>query len=300
MTGSTGNIGSLVAQELIDKGIEVLGLTRSQKSADKLKAQGGIPVMGTLEDLDVLKESAKATDATLHLGFVNDFAHFAEASRVDAAAITAMGEVLKGTDKPLIVTAGTAGLDPNHILTETDTGFMGVEKVMPRRSEFLARQLQEAGVNAYTVRLAPSVHGNGGYGIVSMVIYQAQQAGAVSYFGNGENCWNAVNREDAGHLFVLALDYALKENHPLHVFNAAAEGQIKTIDIATTIADQLHLPLKQLPALELDKLTTEETFDVTNLFGLDIPASSELTQKELGWKPTHVSLLADLKENLKN
>lgn len=56
MTGATGNIGLLVTKELISKGIEVWGLTRSQKSADKLKKMGGMPVMGTLEDLPVLKE----------------------------------------------------------------------------------------------------------------------------------------------------------------------------------------------------------------------------------------------------
>lgn len=298
MTGSTGNIGTLVAKELIKKGIDVLGLTRSQKSADKLKVMGGTPVMGTLEDIDVLKQSAKETDATLHLGFVNDFDHFAEASRVDAEAIAAMGEVLKGTNKPLIVTAGTAGLDPNHILTENDMGFEGVEKIMPRQSEFLARQLIETGVNANVVRLAPSVHGNGGYGIISLIIFQAKKMGAVPYFGDGQNRWNAVNREDAGHLFVLVLDYALQQEHSLHIFNAAAEGQIKTKDIADKISKKLSLPLKAQPALDFENLSTEQAFDVNNLFGLDIPASSELTQKETGWKPEHIGLLEDLEENL--
>lgn len=299
MTGSTGNIGSLVAQELITSGVEVLGLTRSKRSADKLTQMGGTPVMGTLEDLDILQKSAQATDATLHLGFVNDFDHFAQASKIDAAAITTIGDVLKGTDKPLIVTAGTAGLYPNHILTEEDTGFEGIEKVIPRRSEFLARQLVADGVNAYAVRLAPSVHGNGRYGIVSMIIMQAQKTDAVPYFGDGQNRWNAVNRLDAGHLFVLALDYAMKENHPLHIFNAAAEGEIKTKDIADMVAKKLNLPLKVLPAIDYKSLSTKEAFDVNNLFGLDIPTSSELTQKELGWKPAHAGLLQDLDENLK-
>lgn len=298
MTGATGNIGSLVTQELVNKGIEVWGLTRSQRSADKLKQMGGIPVMGTLENLSVLKEMAKKVDAILHLGFVNDFAHFDEASRIDTEAITAIGEVLKGTDKPLIVTAGTAGLDPNHILTENDKGFEGVEKIMPRRSEFLVRQLVDEGVNANVVRLAPSVHGNGGYGIISLVIMQSQENESVTYFGDGQNRWNAIHREDASHLFVKALDYTLKDGHLLHVFNAVAEGQIKTIMIAEVIADKLNLPLQSKTALNFSNLTNEETFDVNNLFGLDIPSSSTLTQSELDWHPTHIDLLNDLKHNL--
>ncbi|HIY91701.1 SDR family oxidoreductase [Companilactobacillus sp. HBUAS56275] len=298
MTGATGYIGTLVAQDLINNGIEVLGLTRSQRSADKLTKMGGVPVMGTLEDIDTLKTSAQNADAVLHLGFVNDFEHFAQASRIDAQAIESFGEVLNGTDRPLIVTAGTAGLDPNHVLTEKDTGFEGVEKVMPRRSEFLARELVDQGINAYVVRLAPSVHGNGRYGIISMIIAQAQKTDKVPYFGDGQNRWNAVNYQDAAKLFVKALDYALSDNHSLHIFNAVGEGQTKTIEIAKVISQKLNLPLESQPNIDFDSLSDEDAFNVNNLFGLDIPADSKLTQKELNWQPINLSLIADLEKNL--
>lgn len=298
MTGATGYIGTLVAQDLINNEVEVLGLTRSQRSADKLTQMGGIPVMGTLEDLDVLKTSAQKSDAVLHLGFVNDFEHFAQASRIDAEAIESFGEVLKGTDKPLIVTAGTAGLNPNHVLTEEDTGFTGVEKVIPRRSEFLARELVEQGINAYTVRLAPSVHGDGRYGIVSIIVAQAQKTGKVPYFGDWQNRWNAVNYRDAANLFVKALEYALGDNHSLHVFNAVGEGQTKTIDIAKAISQKLNLPMESQPEIDFANLSNEDAFNVNNLFGLDIPADSKMTQKELTWQPSNLSLIADLEKNL--
>jgi hypothetical protein len=32
------------------------------------------------------------------------------------------------------------------------------------------------------------------------------------------------------------------------------------------------------------------------MVGIDMPASSVLTQQRLGWKPTHVGLIADLDE----
>lgn len=293
MTGATGYVGTQVAKELIKNNYQVYGLTRSDKSAQKLTGLGGIPVKGTLEDLDILKKSAQDADAILHLGFTNDFDHFDKATKMDQDAIETMGEAIKGTNKPLIVTAGTAGLDPGVVLTENDLGFPGYDDVSPRQSEQTARRLVKEGVNSATVRFAPSVHGDGRYGLISMMVQMAQKNGVVTYFGNGENRWNAVNYLDAAHLFVLALEYRLKNTGEMRVFNAVGEGEVKMIDIVNTIAKKLDLPTKSLPQHE-----TGASFDVTQTFGADYPVSSELTQKELNWKPDHIGLLDDLKENL--
>lgn len=293
MTGATGYVGTQVAKELIKNNYQVYGLTRSDKSAQKLTDLGGIPIMGTLEDLDTLKKSAQEADAILHLGFTNDFDHFDKATKMDQDAIETMGEAIKGTNKPLIVTAGTAGLDPGVVLTENDLGFPGYDDVSPRQSEQTARRLAKEGVNSATVRFAPSVHGDGRYGLISMMAQMAQKNGAVTYFGNGENRWNAVNYLDAAHLFVLALEYRLKNTGDMRVFNAVGEGEVKMIDIVNTIAKKLDLPTKSLPQPKAGA-----SFDVTQTFGADYPASSVLTQNELNWKPDHIGLLDDLKENL--
>lgn len=99
-------------------------------------------------------------------------------------------------------------------------------------------------------------------------------------------------------MFVKALEYALGDNHSLHVFNAVGEGQTKTIDIAKAISQKLNLPMESQPEIDFANLSNEDAFNVNNLFGLDIPADSKMTQKELTWQPSNLSLIADLEKNL--
>ncbi|PMD69799.1 hypothetical protein CBP76_07745 [Companilactobacillus nuruki] len=139
ITGATGNVGSLVTKKLVDSKNEVIGLARSKNSEEKLKLVGATPLRGNLEDLDILKKGATESDATIHLGFVNNFVNPQRANTIDANAINAMGHAIKGTQKPLIVTMRLGGLFPNHILLETDTGFNGIEKIISRKSKLIAR-----------------------------------------------------------------------------------------------------------------------------------------------------------------
>jgi len=108
VTGATGFIGSAVVNELITNGHQVLGLARSEAAAEKLKSVGAEPLYGDLTDLESLKKGALAADAVAHLGFIHDFTRFAEMCEVDRKAIETIGTALIGTEKPFIVTSGTA------------------------------------------------------------------------------------------------------------------------------------------------------------------------------------------------
>jgi nucleoside-diphosphate-sugar epimerase len=284
VTGATGFIGSTLLPELIHAGHQVLGLARSDAGAKFLGSAGVQVQRGELEDLESLRRGAATSDAVIHTAFIHDFAKFKENSDIDRRAIEALGSTLAGSNRPLIVSAGIPPWTPGRLMTE-DTQPPAGHSAMPRVSEETALALVSQGVKAAVMRL-PQVHDAVKQGLVTYLIAIAREKGVSAYVGEGLNRWPAAHVSDVARLYRLAL-----EQHQAGArYHAVGEEGVPLRDIAAAIGRGLKMPVVSISQEE-----SAAHFGFFSFFaGLDLAASSALTQKRLGWRPTGVGMIADL------
>ncbi len=153
VTGATGFIGSAIVQELLGAGHEVLGLARSEEGAQKLAAAGARAYRGDLEDPESLRQGAADSDGVIHTAFIHDFSRFQAVCETDRQAIGILAETLAGSNRPLVVTSGTALVNPGQLATED---MMPATNAHPRLAAEQAAVAEEAnGVRTSVIRLSP-------------------------------------------------------------------------------------------------------------------------------------------------
>jgi nucleoside-diphosphate-sugar epimerase len=287
LTGATGFIGSALVPELINAGHQVIGTARSDAGAQALLDAGAEVHRATLEDPESLRSGAAQADGVIHTAFDHDFSNFVANCEKDKRAIAALGSALAGSDRPLIITSGTGlGSGPHGELASEDV--CNTAHPNPRvASEVAANALLAAGINVSVVRL-PQVHNPYRQGLITPLVAIAREKGVVAYVGDGRNRWPAGHVSDAARLYRLAVE----AREPGARYHAVGEEGVSSREIAEALGRGLNLPVVSIAAEE-----APAHFGWMAMFvGLDMPASSALTQARLGWKPTGPTLIADLDE----
>ena len=290
VTGASGHIASAVIPELLDNGHEVVGLARSDESAEAVAALGAEVRRGDLDDLDGLRAAAAESDGVIHLAFKHEAmltGDFMSAVDSDMAAHRAIGEALVGTDKPFVTTGGTLMLAMAGITgrpgTEDDQSDGGPRVDAANYTISLAQQ----GVRSAVIRLAPMVHSDlDHHGFTHALIGFARDSGVAAYTEDGSNRWPAANTHDIGVLYRLALEQAPAGS----TFHGVGDTGLPRQVIAETIAGKLGVGTKSI--------TTEEAPQylgfLAGFAGLDNPTSNDKTREVLGWEPTHPGWVEDV------
>lgn len=287
LTGATGFIGSALVPELIQAGHHVIGMTRSDDGARALEAAGAEVHRGTLEDPDSLRSGAAQADAVIHTAFDHDFTKFVENCEKDKRAIAALGSALAGSDRPLVITSGTGMGSGQHGEPALEDVF-NTSHPNPRiASELAGNALLETGINVSVVRL-PQVHNPFKQGLISPLVAVAREKGVSAYVGDGLNRWPAGHLSDVARLYRLAVEAGNQGAR----YHAVGEEGITSRAIAESLGRGLNLPVASITAEE-----AAAHFGWMGMFvGLDMPASSALTQARLGWIPTGPTLIEDLNQ----
>jgi nucleoside-diphosphate-sugar epimerase len=302
VTGASGWVGRGVVPELTAAGHDVVGLARSGAAADALTAAGVEVCMGSLDDLDTLRDAAASSDGVIHLAFKHDIAFsgdFAGATAADRRAIETFGEALEGSDRPFVIASGilaVLGLPPGVVATERDglvapaaNGAIPISGAHDRiANAHYALALAERGIRSSVVRLPPSKHGEGDNGFIPLAIGFARAKGAAAYVGDGANRWPAVHRDDAAELFRLALVSAPAGS----VLHAVGDEGVPIREVAEIFADRLGVPAVSVTPDQAG----EYVGFLGHFWGFDGPASARITSALLGWEPRRPRLIADLED----
>jgi nucleoside-diphosphate-sugar epimerase len=288
LTGATGFIGSFLVPELINAGHHVVGLSRSDAGAEALTRAGAEVFRGDVNELDRLRTAAAAADGVIHAAFNHDFSNLKKNSEDDRKVIETLGQVLAGSDRPLVITSGTglARSKTGAPAIETDDHVTSAE--FPRAaSEEAADALIAKGGRVMVMRL-PQVHDTRRQGRVTYHIHTARQQGWVAYVGEGKNRLPAVHVSDAVRLYRLALEKGRAGAR----YHAVGEEGVALRDIAEVIGAGLKMPVGSITPQE-----APEYFGwMAQLATIDLAASSALTRQQLGWNPTGPGLLTDLRD----
>ncbi len=297
VTGASGWIGSDVVPELLGAGHEVVGLARSEASAQRLEAAGAIVHRGDLDDADDLAKAAADSDGVIHLAFQHEVAfggNFAAAGAADRRAVEAMGAALADSDRPFVLASGMLGLTPGRVATEDDglvpdAAVRGNPAGIRAATALLALSLRGIGVRSSVLRLPPTVHGDGDNGFMATLVGIARERGVAGYVGDGTNRWPAVHRSDAASLFRLAVEAAPAGS----VLHAATDEGVAFRDIADAMGRHLGVPAASVAPAD----AAEHFAHLGHFVGLDSPASAAVTRELLAWGPSGPTLLEDLEQD---
>ncbi|MCH8093583.1 MAG: NAD-dependent epimerase/dehydratase family protein [Chloroflexi bacterium] len=286
VTGATGYVGTAIVKNLTGAGHTVLGMARSDESAAKLQEQGLEVHRGELADPESMAEGAKRADAVIHTAFpqMGPDVNFEELLGMMTAAVAAMVDSLKGTDKTFILTSGAGGYG--------DTGTTPVDESMPIVAPTHAPNEQkvmgatEEGVRTIVIR-PTIVYGYGASNPIMAWFNASRQMGGGVYIGEGDAVMSSLYIDDLAELYRLALE----KSDPGEAYNAADGSVLETKVVAEAISHAAGLGGKTV-SIPLDEV--EKVGFIGRLIGTSKVVSIEKAKRVLSWNPSGPSLMDEL------
>jgi nucleoside-diphosphate-sugar epimerase len=291
VTGASGYIGGSVAALLVSRGHEVRGLVRSASKADAVRSKAITPVIGTLDDANVLEAEARLADAVVNAA---DSDH--------ERAVDALLAGLAGSGKPLIHTSGTSLVGDEAMGEPSDAVFTEETPVRPEPDKehrvALNRKVLNAAPGVRSIVLCNSLIYGHTLGApaqsvqIPPLVSQAQESGVARYIGRGLNIWSNVHIADVADLYVRALEKA-----PAGSFYYVENGEEAFEKLVGAIATKLGLGKAEPCPADAAVAKWGRELAVFAL-GSNSRVRANKARSELGWDPLHASVTTWIAEEL--
>lgn len=275
ITGATGYLGEAVVRELRHSH-DLVGLTRSEEGAERLRAEGVTPLVGDLRDPDGWRAEAARAEAVIHLGLDED----ARAASDRAALDGLIGAARKGSPRLLVYTSscwvlGNTGDEP--ATEEASLDHPAEAAVFRVEHERRALTAGNAGLTTAVIRPAMAYGGAGG--LVAGFFRSAEEKGAAEYVGDGTNRWPVVHRDDVARLYHLVLERAAGG-----IYHASEDSPVRVADIARMASQAAGYggTTRSIPLAE----ARERLGAKADALVLDQVMAAPRAH-ELGWRPRH-------------
>lgn len=275
--GGTGTIGTGLVRELVKRGHDVTGLSRSSTSDQKLRREGVQPLRGDLSAPKDWAEHAVSFDALIHVADTFDDTMAEIDERLTTTLLTAAAQ----REQPLrlLYTGGCwlYGATGDQVATE-ENPFVPLSAfnwmIAGQRKLLSSPHLS-------CVILHPAMVYDEHGGVFENFINNAKQAGPFEVWGSDQTRWPLVERSDLARAYAELLDHPELSGH----FNVTSQDGVKVGDIISAIAQRYGLPKKM-------KIRSVE--DLVEEYGtwaegptIDQQMSSQKLQSLTQWRPRY-------------
>lgn len=284
--GGSGYIGSAVVDELVGAGHAVLGLARSDSSAERLMSSGAEALRGDIRRPDEWVDSVRDVDAIVHAAatFTDDMAE------VEQNLVTALLNRVENyrCRKRLIYTGGVwlYGSGGTAAITE-ETPFDPLAS-FAWMVEQRVRLIDSAYLQTTIIHPAMVYDRNGG--ALSSFINDAKAGGPMHVVGGLDVHWPLVHRDDLATLYRLALEAPNAGTD----YNAAAEPGVAVGSLARAVAQRFGVA-DTIVVKSVDSVVAEMG-DWARGLAYDQRMLGELARDELAWRPKYLDAVAEQRQ----
>ncbi len=284
ITGGTGYLGSVLVQHLLGAGHDVLALARSDDSERVLAEAGVRTVRGSLQDTDLLRDSAHTADAVIHAAVDYSATEEAVATELSAVAALVDGAAQARTAKPVLYTS--TGIVYGFDATDTSEDAVLPEvSAQPFKTAAEKIVLGNPDITGTAIR-ASLIFGRGGTKLVTGLVRAAQANGAATYIGEGSTVWYPIHVDDLADLYLRALSTPAPG-----AFNASGDVPFSFKELAEAIGSVTGAPVVSVPfAVAEQKMGPGVRLMTTSS---RLPTAK--ARSTFGWKPGEESLLEEVR-----